>query len=116
MPLITRAVTPDDLADLLSSSRVAVVAWNRDGQVAVELAAFRFADGRYCFGVRPEALVEQTEVALLVDDGPLYFDLRGVRVRGRIAASDEERRDGLEWFEVKPQREVAWHYGTLRER
>ena len=116
MANITRAVTASDLTGLLTSAKVAIVAWNRDGQVAAEPAAFRFVNGRYLIGLPPAMLREHTEVAALIDDGPLYFDLRGVRVRGRISAVPEAQGDGLEWFEVKPEREVAWHYGTLRAR
>ncbi len=116
MTNITRAVTASDLADFLASARLATVAWNREGQVAAEPAAFRFANGRYFIGAAPGMLTEHTEVAALIDDGPMYFDLRGVRVRGRISVSDEAQSDALEWFVVEPEREVAWHYGTLRER
>jgi hypothetical protein len=74
-----------------------------------------YSSGRYLIGLPPSALSEHTEVAILVDEGPLYFNLRGVRVRGRVSRV-HENGDGFEWFEVKPDRDVAWHYGKLRER
>jgi hypothetical protein len=116
MTRITRATTARDLADFLAAARLAVVAWNRDGQVAAAPAAFRFANGRYVIGVAPGTLTEHAEVVALIDEGPMYFDLRGVRVRGRIAVSDDARGGALDWFVVEPEREVAWHYGRLRER
>lgn len=116
MTSITRAVTANDLAELLTLARRASVAWNRFSQIAAEPAAFRFQDGRYLIGVPPETLTEGVEVAVLIDDGPMYFDLRGVRIRGQVTAVEQGQGDGLEWFEVKPELEVAWHYGTLRER
>ena len=116
MVTITRAVTVRDLDDLLSTARFATVAWNRDGQVAAEPAAFRFVGGKYFIGLAPGLLTRGTEVAALVDEGPMYFDLRGVRVRGRISATDEIQGRELAWFEVEPEREVAWNYGMMRER
>jgi hypothetical protein len=115
MPEITRKVTPADLSDLLASADRATVGWNNSGEVAAAPAAFRCEDGRYCIGLPTGTLAEGTEVAAVVDEGPMYFDLRGVRVRGQITKLDDDR-GGLDWFEVKPAREVAWHYGTLRER
>jgi hypothetical protein len=111
---ITRAVTSSDLGDLLATASVAVVAWNDGGQIAAEPVAFRFADGRYLLGVPPQRLKEHSEVAVLVDDGVSYFELRGVRVRGRLARAAQTRDDGLEWFEVIREHEVAWHYGRMR--
>jgi hypothetical protein len=116
MPRITRAVTPRDLPDLLASSSVAVVAWNDGGQIAAEPVVFRFADGRYLLGVPPRRLKEHSEVALLVDSGVMYFELRGVRVRGRLTRASTARGDALEWFEVVPERETAWHYGRMRAK
>lgn len=116
MATVTRAVTADDLAELLALARRASVAWNRDGQIMATPAAFRFKDGRYLIGVPPETLSEGAEVTVLIDEGPMYFDLRGVRIRGPVTVVETGRDDGLHWFAVKPRREVAWHYGSLRER
>lgn len=55
-------------------------------------------------------------MAVLIDEGSMYFDLRGVRIRGQVTLMENGKDDGLEWFAVTPEREVAWHYGTLRER
>lgn len=113
---ITRAATPRDLASFLTSARIASVAWATDGEIAAAPAAFRHDAGRYLVGLPPGTLAEGQEVAVLIDGGPMYFDLRGVRIRGPLGPAEEKRGDGLQWFEVRPEREVAWHYGTLRER
>lgn len=113
---ITRAVTTKDLEGLLEEAEVALVAWSRDGHIAAEPAAFRFESGMYFIGLPPGTLSEDTEVAALIDDGALYFDLRGVRVRGRISSSSDAQGGGLDWFVIQPEREVAWDYGRLRER
>lgn len=116
MTEITRAVTASDLGGLLASATRASVAWNDDGQVAAAPAAFRYRDRRYLIGLPPGLLEVGAEVSVVIDEGPWYFDLRGVRVRGPVSADGEGGGDGLQWFEVRPEREVAWHYGTLRRR
>ena len=120
-PEITRAVTPADLEGLLRSSRYATVAWADGDTVTAEPAAFRYDDAGYCFGLPKGASLLQegpggVEVALVVDAGPWYFDLRGVRVRGAVTRIAGRREGGLEWFRVTPAREVAWHYGRMRDR
>jgi hypothetical protein len=115
MKRITRALAPTDLADLLAASTSASVACQNEGELMAAPAAFLYDAGRYCIGVPVGVLRDGAEVAVVMDEGPMYFDLRGVRVRGPVAAI-ERADDGLEWFDVVPEREVAWHYGTLRER
>lgn len=80
MTRMTRAVTPVDLANVLSSAKVVVVAWNRDGQVAAELARLSFEEGRYRFGVPDRALV--VRLATISERGaplltPLWFGRDG---------------------------------------
>lgn len=116
MPEITRAVTPADLRALLERSRFATVAWDDAGTIAAWPCAFAFEDGCYRFGLPPGELREDNEVALVVDAGPMYFDLRGVRVRGPARLRNGERPGELAWFEVEPALEVAWHYGRMRNR
>jgi hypothetical protein len=113
---ITRAVTPADLEGLLRSSRFASVAWAAGERATAEPAAFHYGDPGYRFGLRPGVFPGGVEVALVVDAGPWYFDLRGVRVRGVATRLAEHGEGGLEWFGVAPVREVAWHYGRMRDR
>jgi hypothetical protein len=49
-----------------------------------------------------------------------YFDMRGLWIRGRASFSfSEERRAGdsnaLSWFELVPEKFVAWDFGAMRE-
>ena len=56
-------------------------------------------------------------VKLLVDDGPWYFDLRGVWARGSLAPCERPAgaSEGLTWFDLTPEKTAAWHYGSMRE-
>jgi hypothetical protein len=112
---VTRAVSPADLAGLLRVSRYATVAWAGSDGVAAEPAAFDFTAGTYRFGLVPGRFPAGIEATLVVDAGRMYFDLRGVRVRG-IATRVPAASGPLEWFEVAPEREFAWHYGRMRDR
>ena len=116
MTKITRVTTVSHLAEFLNATSRATVAWSHDGQIVAEPVAFRFKGGKYLIGTPPEHLAADAVVAVLIDDGSMYFDLRGVRIRGPTTAMEEGHGGGLSWFEVKPEREVAWHYGILRER
>ena len=116
MKEITRAATAADLADLLRSATSATAAWERDGEVEARPVAFRCESGAYHVGAAPGVLRDGVEIAVVVDAGPWYFDLRGVRVRGRLVRLAEATSAAIEWFEVRPEREVAWHYGMLRPR
>lgn len=113
---VTRAVTPTDLADLLRAARVASLAWSEGGQVAAEPVAFDYRHGVYRFGLAPGRFPGDVEATLVVDAGPRYFELRGVRVRGIASRLPAAPQGSLEWFELQPEREIAWHYGRLRAR
>lgn len=112
---ITRAVSPADLAGLLRASRYATVAWVASDGVVAEPVAFDYAGGAYRFGLAPGRFPGGIEATLVIDAGPFYFDLRGVRVRG-IATRLPTPPGELEWFEAAPEREIAWHYGRMRDR
>ncbi len=114
---VTRAITPEDLRPLLESPRRATLAYVSDGAIQVMPVAFRFEGERYLVGLPPGMTPPEGRVKLLVDDGPWYFDLRGVWVRGRLAACEEPggANAGREWFELVPEKAVAWHYGRMRE-
>jgi hypothetical protein len=114
---ITRSATSNDLRPLLEAARDATIAWVADGRLASAPVAFRFNEGQYRFGTPAGTLSDDVVVSLSVDDGAMYFDLRGVRVRGPVRRIDapEGTVPSLDWFEVGVERETAWHYGTLRE-
>jgi hypothetical protein len=114
---ITRSVTADDLRSLLDGASEATIAWVEDGHLTSWPTAFNSREGRYRFGLPAGTMSEGVVVSLSVDAGAMYFDLRGVRVRGPVKRIDapEGTAPSLEWFEVGVERETAWHYGTLRE-
>ncbi len=116
---ITRAVTPEDLPDLLARPPRANVAFVREGVVQASPAAFLFRDGRYWIGAGADGPQPGDAVSLVIDDGRYYNELRGFRVQGRIAEGGETPQGAPhvpEWFEVIPDKAVAWHYGRMRQR
>lgn len=117
----TRRVQAEDLRDLLEAAPPANIALRRGDGVQAAPVAFRFRAGRYWIGVP----LEDTEpmprsgelVKLLIDDGRWFFDLRGLWIRGHTVATDQApggAGGALAWFELTPDKVVAWDYGTLR--
>lgn len=114
---VTRAVQPEDLRALLERPPRATLAFVSDGTIQVLPVAFRYEDGRYLVGLPPSPEPPAGRVKLLVDDGPWYFDLRGVWVRGALTACETPTgvAGGNAWFELAPEKTVAWHYGSMRQ-
>jgi hypothetical protein len=115
----TRDVEPSALPDLLEHPPRASLAFvDRD---AVDVLPVRArCDGAYRFGVRPESAsdLDGREVVLVIDDGPYWFELRGISVRGRARRIDPPQQEGargLAWYAIEPRRVLAWDYGALRE-
>jgi hypothetical protein len=120
---ITRKVTPEDLSDLLRRPPRANIAFAHQGAPAAAPVAFRFWSGRYWVGLATQDVgplpAAGAVVKLIVDDGHRYHELRGFWVRGRIAVAlqpPEGAPTGLDWFELSPEKTVAWHYGRIRRR
>jgi DDE superfamily endonuclease len=72
------------------------------------------------FGVLPKVAtdLENWEVVLVIDDGPYFFELRGISVRGlarRIDRAEPCGADALAWYVIEPRRILAWNYDTIRE-
>lgn len=113
---ITRAVNPSDLAPLLNHPPRATLAFIRNGTVEALPVAFAFDAGRY-FVRLPWPEPPTGRVRLLVDDGPWYFDLRGVWVRGHLVPTDRPpgAAEADAWFELQPEKITAWQYGRMRE-
>ena len=58
-------------------------------------------------GDRPE--FAGGDVVVVADDGPQWFRLRALTIRGEAVALDKDT------YRVVPERIVAWDYGSLRE-
>jgi hypothetical protein len=119
-PAVTRDVEPSALADLLAHPPRATVAFVADGAPEL-LAALAHVEGdRWRFGVLADRAPDLAgrEVVLVVDDGPYWFQLRGVSVRGtasRTEAPSGREGPGLAWYGVDARRVLAWDYGSIRE-
>ena len=81
------------------------------------VAAFRLVEGRYLFGADTAGGPLPAKAKLLIDDGPWYFDLRGTWMRGGIGRCEPPSGGdpALDWYELAPEKTVAWHYGELRD-
>ena len=119
---ITRDVPPSTLRPLLEGSTRAYVAFNDGDAMEAALVAFRFHGDRYYVGLTPELAAGRvgagTAVALLIDAGWYWYDLRAIRARGILQPVDALPPDAtpaLKWFVLAPRTVVAWHYATLRE-
>jgi hypothetical protein len=113
---VTRDVDPAALQDLYGAPPRASVAFVDRQAIDVVPARARVQGQAYEFGVSSSDApdLSDREVVLVIDDGPYWFQLRGISVRGiatRIAGS----ADGLAWYAIPPQRVLAWDYGSLRE-
>lgn len=115
----TRRVPLDAVRDLLEAPPRASIAFRSADGIESTPVGFRFQAGRYWIGI-PRTAMESTPgpgelVTLLIDDGSWFFDLRGLRVRGRTAANTPT--DGAAaspaWLELTPEEVVAWDFGTL---
>ncbi len=122
MKRFTRAVDPSQVRDLLERVPRAYIAVNDAGTLAAVPVAFRFQDGCYWVGVRSGPLgakiQPQQEVALIIDEGCHYFDLRAIYIRGRVRPADRLPNGAsfdLTWLEVVPDKVIAWDLATMHE-
>jgi len=114
---VTRAVSAGSLQALLEHPPRATLAFVRDDAIDAWPVAFRLIGGRYLFGIDSGAGPLPGKVKLLIDDGPWYYDLRGTWMRGGIARCEPPpgADASLDWYELAPEKTVAWHYGELRD-
>ena len=116
---VSNRVGVDALRDLLDKARVAVLAHvDASGVVQALPVAFRWHEGRVRVGLPGGALESGVRVALAVDDGWFWWELRAVLARGSLRPSERPDDSGpsdLAWFELAADRVTAWDYGTLRE-
>jgi hypothetical protein len=114
---VTRVVKAEDLRPLLEHPPRATLAFVQEGKITALPVSFRWRENRYLVGWPWSAEPPSSRVKLLVDDGPWYFDLRGVWVRGMLVAVPAPPDAGTKerWFELQPEKVAAWHYGRMRE-
>jgi len=93
-----------------------------DGGRAVVLPARAHVDGdRRLFAVAADAgpALDQREVVLVIDDGPYWFQLRGISFRGIANRSDAPAAGAAApqcaWYAIDTRRVLAWDYGAVRE-
>ncbi len=80
---VTRDVEPEALRGLLDDPPRATVGFVHDGVPDLLPAVVRVGDG-HRFAVDAAAPdLDGCEVVLVVDDGPYWFQLRGISIRGR---------------------------------
>lgn len=116
---VTRDVEPAAVRDLLEDPPRATVAFMEADEVNVLPARARFDGGVHVFAVRADVAPDLggREVVLVRDDGPYWFELRGISVRGLAkpaAAPNEESGRHLVWYDIEPRRVLAWDYSALR--
>jgi hypothetical protein len=114
---VTRDVDPSALADLLARPLRATLAYAEAGAVELVPVRARWRDGAYFAGAQRSRLpdLDGREVVLVIDDGPYWFLLRGVSVRGTARRTAAAEVPSLVWYEVEPRRILAWDYGSIRE-
>ena len=122
MKRVTRTATLDDLRDLLDHPPRAYLAFDDHGAVAAAPVTLRFVDGHYLISADESAgarLGPGDSAMLLVDDGHYSLQLRGFRIRGRLAESGEPLPlsvAGSGWLELLPEKVICWDYGSMRKR
>lgn len=119
-PRVTRDVEPSTLKDLLEHAKRATVAFVDRDEAEILPVRARYDADTCRFGVLPEVAVdfENREVVLVIDDGPYFFELRGISVRGparRIDRAEPVETNALAWYRIEPRRVLAWDYGAMRE-
>jgi hypothetical protein len=117
---VTRDVEPSALNDLLEQAPRATVAFVDHGEVDLLPARSGSVNGTYQFGVSADVApdLENREVVLVIDDGPYWFELRGISVRGvatRIDSQGQRSAHPLAWYAINARRVLAWDYGAIRE-
>ena len=120
MKRVTQRINPEDAGDLLERVPRAHLAFVRGGRLQAAPVIFRFHQSHYWIGLarNMRALQEQSDVALTIDEGCYWFELRAVCVRGVVKSTNQPFNGAaanLEWFELLPRSVTAWDYGTLHE-
>jgi hypothetical protein len=120
---VTHAVDAERMRELLERAPRACIGFVHDGRAELVPVELRLRAGRYWIGVSPVGSDPvpgpDQPLKLLVDEGMYYFDMRGIWIRGRAsfgAAPPEGGAPNLRWFQLVPEKCVAWDFGAMRER
>ena len=113
---ISRDVEAEHVADLALAPPRAALAASIDGTIHLLPATVTLADPS---DPRSSARLVQLpadapdltgrDIVLVTDDGPQWFRLRALTIRGLAEPAGNQR------YHVEPRRVVAWDYGSLRE-
>jgi len=114
--VITRSVEPGAVADLALSPPRAALAASADGEILL-LPARVAVEEPAAVATSPRVVrlppvcpdLAGRNVVVIADDGPQWFRLRSLAVRGVARLLDDCT------YRVVPRRVVAWDYGSLRE-
>jgi hypothetical protein len=116
---VTNRVGVETLRDLLEGARTAALAYvDETGAVQALPAAFHWREGRIRLGVPIGAVRGGGRVAIVVDEGWFWWDLRAVLARGALTPSAPPggaAAADLAWFELAADRVTAWDYSRLHE-
>ena len=117
---ITRDVDPVAVRDLLDRPPRATVAFVESGHAALLPARVQIEADRRLFAIMGDAApsLDHREVVLVIDDGPYWFQLRGISLRGiasRVDSPTGAVMAEVVWYVLEPQRVLAWDYGTVHE-
>lgn len=120
MTRVTRDIDPGRARDLLERPPRACMCFAGDDGPHVQPIAFLSNEGRHLAGVPAGAgqlPAAGQEVAILIDEGVHYFQLRAIHMRGPAtpAGAPSGGPHGHTWFEVVPTQTAAWDYGSMRE-
>jgi hypothetical protein len=114
--VITRDVEATAVADLAFMPPRAALAATVDGEIVVvpvsvtlEQPADPTSSPRIVQVPEGNADLNGRNVVVIADDGPQWFRLRSLSVRGQARAIGDRS------YRVAPKRIVAWDYGSLRE-
>jgi hypothetical protein len=114
---VTNRVPVDTLCELLEGARACALAYvDPGGAVQALPAPFRWHGGRFLVGLPDGTIGAGTRVALAVDDGWFWWELRAALARGTLTPSERPDASGapdLAWFELAADRVTAWDYDRL---
>jgi hypothetical protein len=117
---VSRDVDASAVRDLLDHPPHATVAFVDGDAVDLLPACARFSAGMHLFAVLSDDApdLKNREVVLVIDDGPYWFELRGISVRGvavSIAAGSDAAAKRFVWYAIAARRVLAWDYGSIHE-